>query len=49
MFLLKKQIALSSNDDKRLQSIDLIKSYSYSQIECSNVIKQYKNDYNPRI
>ena len=49
MFLLNK---LSSNDDKRMQSIDSIKTYAYGtskdlvrekeEIKCSNIIKQYK-------
>ena len=48
------KIALSSNDDKRLQSIDSIETYAYGTskdlvsekdaIECSNIIKLYKND-----
>ena len=31
MFLLRKliEIALSSNDDKRMQSVDLIETYAY--------------------
>ena len=47
------KIALSSNDDKRIQSIDLIETYAYGmnkdlvckkeEIECNNTIKQYKN------
>ena len=46
------KIALSSNDDKRMQSIDSIETYAYAtsknlisdkeEIECSNIIKQYK-------
>ena len=49
MFLLKKlikKIALSSNDDKRMQSIELIEAYAYGtskdlvsekeQIKCNN-------------
>ena len=46
------KIALSSNDDKRIQSIDSIETYAYAtsknlisdkeEIECSNIIKQYK-------
>ena len=55
MLLLKKnKIALNSKDDKRMQSIDLIEQYAYGtskglgseskEIECSNIIKQYKND-----
>ena len=53
MFLLNK-IALSSNDDKRMQSIDSIETYAYEtskdlvsekeEIKCSNIIKLYKND-----
>ena len=47
------KIALSSNDDKRMQSIDLIETYAYGmnkdvvcnkeEIKCNNIIKQYKN------
>ena len=54
IFILKKikSIALSSNDDKRIQSIDLIEIYEVSkdlvsekeQIKCNNMIKRYKND-----
>ena len=56
MFLLKKikKIALSANDDKRMQSIDTIETYAYGKsnvlisgkekIKCSNIIKQYKRD-----
>ena len=35
MFLLKKiyKIALSSNDDKRMQSIDLIETYAHGTSE----------------
>ena len=46
------KIALSSNDDKRMLSIDSIETYAYGtskdllsekeEIECSNIIKQYK-------
>ena len=46
------KIALSSNDDKRMQSIDLIETYAYGtrkdlvndkeEIKCNNIIKQYK-------
>ena len=54
IFLLKKnnKIALSSNDDKRIQSIDLIETYAYvtskdpvsekEETKCNNIIKQYK-------
>ena len=45
--------ALSSNDDKRIQSIDSTKKYVYGmnkdlvykkeEIKCNNIIKQYKN------
>ena len=48
------KIALSSNDDKRMQLIDLIAAYSYGiskdlvskkeEIKYSNIIKRYKND-----
>ena len=44
--------ALSSNDDKRMQSIDLIETYAYGtskdlvsdreEIKCNNIIKRYK-------
>ena len=47
------KIALSSNDDKRIQSIDLIEKYAHGTskdlvckkegIKCDNIIKQYKN------
>ena len=46
------KIFLSSNDDKRMQSIDSIGTYAYvtiidlviekEQIKCSNIIKRYK-------
>ena len=54
MFLLKKLIALSSNDDKRMQSIDSIEKYACGtskvlvsdkeESKCNNVLKRYKND-----
>ena len=44
---------MSSNDDKRMQSIDLIETYAYGmnkdlvckkeEIKCNNKIKRYKN------
>ena len=47
------KIALSSNDDKRIQSIDLIEKYAHGTskdlvckkegIKCDNITKQYKN------
>ena len=47
-----QQIALSSNDDKRMQSIDSIETYAYGtrkdlvskkeNINCSNIIERYK-------
>ena len=47
------KIALSSNDDKRMQSIDLIETYAYGtrkdlvseeeEIKWNNIIKRYKN------
>ena len=47
------QIVLSSNDFKRIESIDLIKTYAYGmnedaicakeEIKCSNTIKKYKH------
>ena len=46
------EIALSSNDDKRMQSIDSIGAYTYGpdkglvsekeEIKCSNIVKRYK-------
>ena len=49
-----KCIALSSNDNKKIQSIDSIETYVYGTskdlmseklvIKCSNIIKRYKND-----
>ena len=54
MFLLKKinKIALSLNDDKRIQSIHLIEAYAYGtnkdlvsekeEIKYNNIIKLYK-------
>ena len=48
------KIALSLNDDKRMQSIDLIETYPYwtskdlvsdkEEIKCNNIIKRTKND-----
>ena len=48
------EIALSSNDDKSMKSIDSIERYPYRTskdlvsgkevIECNNIIKRYKND-----
>ena len=45
-------IALSSNDDQRMQSIDLIETYAYGtskylvsekeEIKCNNIIKRYR-------
>ena len=47
------KIALSANDDKRIQSIDSIETYAIGiskdlacknrKIKCNNIIKQYKN------
>ena len=47
------KIALSSNDDKRMQSIDSIETYAYGmnknlvckkeETKCNNIIKQYEN------
>ena len=47
------KIALSSNDNKRIQSIDLVETYSYGvnkdlvcnkeEIKCNNIIRQYTN------
>ena len=47
------KIALSSNDDKIMQTIDSIETYIYEinrnlvckreEIKCYNIIKQYKN------
>ena len=46
------KIALSSNDDKRVQSIDSIETYAYGtskdlvsekeEIKCNNIIKRYR-------
>ena len=46
------KITLSLNDDKRMQSVDSIKTYPYGtskdlasgkeEIKCNNIIKQYK-------
>ena len=46
------KIALSCNDDKRMQPIDLIETYAYGinknlvckkeEIKCNNILKQYK-------
>ena len=48
------KIALSSNDDKRMQSIGSIETYVYGtnkdlvsekeEIKCNSIIKPYKND-----
>ena len=50
------KIALSSNDDKRKQPIDLVEWYTYwtskdlvsdkEEIKCNNIVKQYKNMVN---
>ena len=58
MFLLKKlmkKIALSSNDDKRMQSIELVETYAYGtskdlinekeEIKCNSIIKPCKSDW----
>ena len=47
-----KKIAFSLNDDKRMQSIDVIEAYVYKTskdlisdkegINCNNIIKRYK-------
>ena len=52
-FNLINKIALSLNDDKRMQSIDSMETYAYGtrkdlvnkkkkEIKCSNIIKIYK-------
>ena len=48
------QVGLSSNDDKRMQSIDSIETYAYGmskylvsekeEIKCNNIMKQCKTD-----
>ena len=48
------KIALISNDGKRMQSIDSIKTYAYGtskdvvnekeMIKCNSIMKRYKND-----
>ena len=58
MFLLKKlikKIALCSNNDKGMQSIESIETYAYGtskdlvsekeEIKCNNIIKRCKNDW----
>ena len=52
MFLINR-IALSSNNDKRIQSINSIETYAHrknkylvfekEKIKCNNIIKQQKN------
>ena len=49
------KIAFSSNDNKRMQSVDSIETYAYGmskdlvtwkeEIKCSSIIKAYKNIY----
>ena len=48
------KIALRSNHDKRMQSVDSIETYAYGackdliskkeEIKCNNIIKSYKNN-----
>ena len=48
------KISLSSNDDKRMQSIDSIEAYAYGtsndlvsekeEVKYNNIVKRYKND-----
>ena len=48
------KIVLSSNDDKKMQSIDSIERYTYGvskglvsekeEVKCKNIIKQYKSN-----
>ena len=49
------KIALSTNDDKRIQSLDFIETYAYKtkedlllckkeEIKCNNIINQLKKD-----
>ena len=48
------KITLSSNDDKRIQSTDLLETYGYGtsedlasereEIKCNNIRKRYKNN-----
>ena len=50
----KKKIVLRLNDDKRIQSIDLIETYAYGtnknllsekeNIKCNNILKGYTSD-----
>ena len=42
-FLLQKKIALSSSDDKRMQSIDSIETYAYGTIKFQYVRKKKLN------
>ena len=47
-------ISLSSNEDKRMHSVDSIETFEYGtskdlvsekeEIKCSNLLKQFKND-----
>ena len=47
-------ISLSSNEDKRMHSVDSIETFEYGtskdlvrekeEIKCSNILKQFKND-----
>ena len=49
-----RKIALSSNDDKRIQSIYLIETFAYEmskdlvsekeEIKCNNIVKRYKKN-----
>ena len=51
---MRVKIALNSNDEKRMLSIDSIEAYAYGtnkdlksekeEIKCNNIIKQCKND-----
>ena len=53
------KVALSSGDDKRMQSIDSIETYAYGirkvlvsekeEIKCNNIIKQYKKKKGEKI
>ena len=52
VFTEKIKITLSSNDDKKMQSIDSIETYAYrtnkdlvsekEEIKCNNIVKRYK-------
>ena len=52
VFIEVNKIALSTNNDKNIETIDSIETYAYGmskdiakeEIKCSNIMKQYKNE-----